>query len=96
MDRPFRELHELYRILFLKAEAQAKKDKEEEEKKKQDEEDERKNNRPKGISQPMYYKPKQDKQLADVKQQNDFSAPSPLEAEALEDALEELAEGGLM
>lgn len=94
MDRPFRELHELYRILFLRAEAQAKKDKEEAEKKEREQKEEEQKNRPKGISQPMYYKP--DRQLTDVKQQNDLSAPSPLEAEALEDALEELAEGGLM
>ena len=57
MDRPFRELHELYRILFLRAEAQAKKDKEEAEKKEREQKEEEQKNRPKGISQPMYYKP---------------------------------------
>lgn len=94
MDRPFRDLHAIYRIIFLKAEAQAKKDKEDAEAKAKAEEEERRKNAPKGISQPMYYKPNQ--QLTDVKQQSDLSTPSPLEAEMLNDALEELVEGGIM
>ena len=86
MDRPFREVHELYKILYQRAEAQQKA---EEERKKKEEEEERRRRRaesPKGISQPHYIK----QQPSDVNNTSTIPEPSPLEAEALEDALEEL------
>lgn len=86
-------MHELYRILYLRAEAQAKADAEK--KKKEEEEAKRKEreNRPKG------YPPGYRQRPADVKTQQqgpDMPTPSPYEAEVLEDTLEELAEGGVM
>lgn len=85
-------MHELYRILYIRAEAQAKAD--EERKKKEEEEAKRKEraNRPRG------YPPGYRQRPADVNKSKeaDMPTPSPLEAEVLEDALEELAEGGVM
>lgn len=82
MDRPFRELHELYNILFQKAEAHAAA-----EAAKKEEEEKAAKNDSSGKS-------------ADGKKGNNqlpnISTSSPFEAEALEDALEEFAEGGLM
>ena len=72
MDRPFNEIHEIYRILYLRSETQ-KKIEEEREKKEQD----NKNNK----KQPTQ------RSLTDVKNIPD---PSPLEIEALEDALDDL------
>lgn len=78
MDRPFRELHELYKILYQRAEAQQKA---EEERAKEAEEAERirKENSSRDI--PMKSLP------SDA---STIPTPSPLEAEALENALEEL------
>lgn len=87
MDRPFRELHELYKILFERAEAMRKKDEQERKEKEEKERRERAMNK-----QP--YRP----QPPDVNRTPNESipTPSPLEAEALEDALEELTEGGVL
>lgn len=83
MDRPFNELHELYRIVYLRAEAQAKAEKERQEK----EEREKK------------YKGGQSNRQINRKQPTDVNQPpnlnlSPMAAEEMEDALEDLAEGG--
>lgn len=87
MDRPFNELHEIYRIVYLRAEAQAKAEKERQEKEEREK---------KGKNGPKY---PQINRLppTDVTQtsHNQNSISSPLAAEAMEDALEELAEGGL-
>ena len=69
MDRPFNEIHEIYRILYLRSEAQKKAEEEREK-------EEKKNKK----------HPTQ-KSLTDV---NTVPELSPLEAEAMEDALEEL------
>jgi hypothetical protein len=91
MDRPFGELHEIYRIVYLRAEAQAKADKERQEKEKAQEEAKRKS---KGLHAPMRYRPNKP---TDVKPQIDSTyVPSALEAEAMEDMLEELADGSVM
>lgn len=93
MDRPFRELHELYRLLFLRAQEQAAA-----EKAKQEEEERKKNNeqkrpKPPGINYPQGYSRAR---LADATRKNSVSMPSAYEAEVLEDALEDLVEGGVM
>ena len=93
MDRPFREIHELYRIVFLRA-----KEQEEKEKKRQQEEEKEKQAKEqsdirRGVKPPQLRRePPSDA----VTVKNKSLAPSSqLEAEALEDALEELAEGGV-
>lgn len=89
MEAPFDYLHELYRIVYLRSEAQAKKAKEEEEAR-QDEE-RKKKGMSSGIILPPGYRPP-----IDAKQNNQPPSVSPIEAEALEDALEELTEGGMV
>lgn len=80
MDRPFRELHEIYRIVYLRAEAAkaAQEAREEEEKKSKGQSnrptDGRISNQNKTAKAPL----------------------SPLEAEAFEEVFEELGEGGMM
>jgi hypothetical protein len=69
MDRPFNEIHEIYRILYLRSEAQKKAEEEREK-------NERKNKQP-----------TRQKTLTDV---NNIPEPSPLEIEAMEDALEDM------
>ena len=93
MDRPFRELHELYKILFERAEAQKKAEEEraakeaEDAKKRRNEEHERNKVFPR--INPM--------RPSDGNQINlDNITPSPLEAEALEEAFEEMADGGIV
>lgn len=84
MDRPFNELHELYRIVYLRAEAQAKAEKERQEK----EEREKRN----GKGGPPY--PQINRQPpTDVNNTPNLNL-SPLAVEEMEDALEDLAEGG--
>lgn len=91
MDRPFAELHEIYRIVFLRQEAQIKA---EEEKKKKEEADERARLQqtyrpPTGLKQLPY-------QYNERQQPNSYeSAPSIIELDAMEDALEELSEGSI-
>ena len=89
MDRPFNELHELYRIVYLRAEAQAKAEKERQEK----EEKEKKYEKG-GPKYPQINRP----QSPDVKYSSQHvqnQAISPLAAEAMEEAFEDLAEGGI-
>jgi len=86
MDRPFREVHELYKILYQRAEAQqeaekARKEKEEEEARKQ-----REANRPKGINSYRL----SDNKPSDATNNSTMPEPSPLEMEALEEAFEEI------
>ena len=81
MERPFREVHELYRILFLRAQAE----KEADEKRKAEEEKRAREERKNGNKKPQY-----NRQPTDLS----IPSPSPMQAEALEDAFEELAEGG--
>ena len=80
MDRPFREIHELYKILYDKAEVRVKEEKERKEQERQEEEMKRRGQMPR--------KPADDL--------NRSITPSPAEAAALEDVFEELAEGGVM
>lgn len=84
MDRPFNELHELYRIVYLRAEAQAKAEKERQEQEERD--------KKYGKGGPKH--PQINRQPpADVNQPSQ-NYISPLAAEEMEDALEDLAEGG--
>lgn len=85
MDRPFNELHELYRIVYLRAEAQAKAEKERQEK----EEREKKQGKG-GPPHPQINR----KPPTDVNNNMPDLNLSPLAAEEMEDALEDLAEGG--
>lgn len=94
MDRPFREIHELYRIVFLRAKEQEEKEKqrqEEEEKERQakDQSDIRRG----AIHPHIRREPPSD--AATVKKDKSLTPSSQLEIEALEDAFEELAEGGV-
>ena len=84
MDRPFNELHELYRIVYLRAEAQAKAEKERQEK-----EEREKRNGKGGPSHPQINR----QPPTDVNNMPNLNL-SPLAAEEMEDALEDLAEGG--
>lgn len=79
MDRPFEELHELYRIVFLKHEAQMKA--EEERKKKEEEENKRQANPSSRNKKPL---PKANT--------NEYH-PS-IGSDSMEEALEELIEEG--
>lgn len=82
MDRPFRELHEIYRIVYLKAEKQAQD--EEKRKAKEAEEKKKEQERSRG-SHPMYQN-----RPTDVMPTNQMDTLSPAQAEALEDALEDI------
>lgn len=82
MDRPFRELHEIYRIVYLKAEKQAQD--EEKRKAKEAEEKKKEQERSRG-SRPMYQN-----RPTDVMPTNQMDTLSPAQAEALEDALEDI------
>ena len=84
MDRPFNELHELYRIVYLRAEAQAKAEKERQEK------EEREKKYGKGGPQ---HSQLNRRPPTDVNQPPNLNI-SPMAAEEMEDALEDLAEGG--
>lgn len=90
MDRPFYELHEIYRLVFLRMQAE----KERQEKEKKEEEAKRKaeakRNAPRGIPPSYSIRP------IDKNKNSPSSHLSPLQAEELEDALEDLAEGGTM
>ena len=85
MDRPFRELHEYYKIFLQRAEAQQKAD--EEARKKAEEEERRKNNKPFSNLPPQY-----NRLPTDVNESSSTTipGPSPMQAELLEEALEEL------
>lgn len=90
IEAPFREVHELYRILINKIEADKKaaeerKKKEEEEAKKQEQADIKA-----GRLNPMI---RRGEPTDDI---NKTTTPSPLESEELEEVLEELAEGGAL
>lgn len=92
MDRPFRELHELYKILFERAEAEkAKREKEEKEAAEAEKQKERMQMY-QGRGPQLNRMPPPDAK----RNPSDVSTPSPLEAEALEDALEEMSEGGVL
>ena len=81
MDRPFREIHELYKLLYERALAQQKA---EEERKKEEEKKEREAAR-KGPPQRRY-------PSTDVNNKpTPMPTPSPYEMEMLEDAMEELS-----
>ena len=80
MDRPFREVHELYKILYQRAEAQQKA---EEERQKKEQEEENKRKRQVGPT-PQYSKQQPPDAI------NTMPTPSPLEMEALEDMFEEI------
>ena len=84
MDRPFRELHELYKILYERAEAQQEAEKARKEKEAEEERKRQQANRPKGINSGPYSR----EPLSDAP--STIPEPSPLELEALEDALEEM------
>lgn len=87
MDRPFRELHEYYKIFLQRAEAQKKAD--EEAQKKAAEEERKKSKRSFSNHPPQY-----NRQSLPTDANNDSSTtipePSPMQAEFLEEALEEL------
>ena len=87
MDRPFKELHEIYRLAFLKAEKQAKDDKEKNEKEEKERKKHEEELRSRGIGRPnnpMYNKP------TDVTPTDQMDTLSPAAAEALQDALEDI------
>lgn len=81
MDRPFREIHELYRINFLRVQAK-KEAEEEEERKKKAEKNKSSNTNSYNMS-------------SDVNT-NNIIPSSLLGSDDLEEALEELAEGGVI
>lgn len=93
ISAPFHYIHELYRIIFERNEERMKRE-EEEKKKVEAEEKEAQRKSPRKMpnipqrNQPMQ-KQKENKQKA-------LSTMSPYEAEELEDALEELTEGGMI
>lgn len=87
MDRPFREIHELYRINFLRVQAKKEADEEEERKKKEEERRQKASNR---SSSNNSYNMSPDANL------NNIIPSSLLESDDLEEALEELAEGSVM
>jgi len=93
MERPFRELHELYKIVLERAEAQAKA---EEERKKQEEEERKAEERANRGGKPYIptrpYNPSDERQQTKPADKAPIAAP--LEAEALEDAFEDMADGG--
>ena len=93
---PFREIHEIYRIVLLRAEAQAKAEKEREEtEKKQKEEQEAAERARKGLP-PLLKKLPSDVKVEQQKKQQDKKSQLPsLNAEMLEDVFEELADGGV-
>lgn len=84
MDRPFRELHEYYKIFLQRAEAQKKA--EEEQRKKEEEEQRRKNKQSFSGRSPQYMPPTD----ANNSSSTTMPEPSPMQAELLEEALEEL------
>ena len=75
MDRPFREVHELYKILYQRIEAQQKAEEEREKKEKEEEKKHLKQGGPSARHQP-------------TDEMNTMPTPSPLEA--LEDMFEEI------
>ena len=93
MECPFREVHELYRIVYEKAEAQAKAEQERQEnERKQQEEQERQERIKRGLPPPIRREPS-----SDVKQaaKPNTPVPSPYEAEQLEEMFEDMIEGGV-
>lgn len=94
MDRPFRELHEYYRIVYERAEAHAKAEKERaEQEEKQREEEENAERRKKGLPPLTRREQPSDASLLPNSKQGQIHMSS-LEAEMYEDTLEELVEGG--
>ena len=92
MDRPFRELHELYKILFERAEAQKKA---EEERKAQEEKEAAEKEKAEVARGARLPQLRREPPPDAVRSSPNNLTPSPLEAEALEEALEEMAEGGV-
>ena len=86
MDRPFREVHELYKILYQRAEAQQEAEKARKEKEEEEARREREANRPKGINSYRL----SDNKPSDASNNSTMPEPSPFEMEALEDAFEEM------
>lgn len=94
MDRPFRELHELYKILYERAEAQKKAD---EERQKKEEEEERARQKLKADENIAPYQIHREPPPDATKiTPDDNIIPSPYEVEALEEVFEEMAEGGII
>ena len=94
MELPFRELHEYYRIVYLRAEAQAKAEKEREEnERKQREEEERADRAKRGLPPQLRREPPPDAKII-ANPDKSMSMPSPYGADDLEEMLEEMAEGG--
>lgn len=91
MDRPFRELHELYKIVYERAEAQAKAEKEREEREKKEREAEENRERArKGLPPLIRREPPPDAKYTT----KEPIIPSPYGADDLEEAFEEITEGG--
>lgn len=86
MDRPFRELHEYYKIFLQRAEAQQKAD-EEAKKKAEEEERKKKSNKPFSNLPPQYNRLPTD---VNNSSSTTMPEPSPMQAELLEEALEEI------
>ena len=87
MDRPFRELHELYKILYERAEAQQEAEKARKEKEAEEERKRRESEKARGIRAPQYIR---ELPPDAITTESTIPQPSPLEMEALEDALEEM------
>lgn len=84
MDRPFREVHELYKILYERAEAQQAAEKARQEK---EAEEERKKRQADKSKPPQFVRqPPSDA----ITSKSTITEPSPFELEALEDVLEEI------
>lgn len=104
MERPFRELHELFRIVYKRSEAQAeaeRKRQEEEAKKAKEEEARNRNaNRPRGFEvasmmQNLNKKPT-DVQEDTTPPDYQVAASAPFDMDDIEEAFEEMAGGGVM
>lgn len=94
MDRPFRELHELYKILYERAEAQKKADEERQRKEEEEERAKEKSEVDRGVRSPRIHREPPPDAIRTTPDDNIM--PSPYEAEALEEVFEEMAEGGIM
>lgn len=85
MDRPFKELHEIYRIVYIKAEKQAQAEEERKAKEAEAKKKERERSMGPHPRNPMYQN-----RPTDVMPTNQMDTLSPAQAEALQDALEDI------
>ena len=93
MDLPFRDVHEYYRIVFLRSEAQRAAQKEREEMEEKERKEQERKERAMGKAPQIRRAPPPD--AVKIKNKDAIPNPTPMEAEALNDAFEDLLEGGI-